>query len=73
MYNGVPRELTLEFDDSLIGAMYDRFGEEIEIKRLEKKRCSVTVTIQDSPVFRGWLAQFEKKIKVKQEPRHQNN
>lgn len=73
MYNGVPRELTLEFDDSLTGAMYDRFGEEIEIKRLGKKRCSVTVTIQDSPVFRSWLAQFEKKIKVKQEPRHQNN
>ena len=64
MYNGVPEEITLEFDENLIGAMFDRFGEEIEIKRISKKKCSVTVTVQDSPVFRGWLAQFEKKVRI---------
>ena len=58
MFNGVPEELTLVFDSSLIGAMYDRFGEEIEIRRVDDGRCSVKVTVQDSPVFRGWLAQF---------------
>lgn len=64
MYNGVPQKVTLEFDDILIGAVYDRFGEDISIKRIGKKKCSVTVTIQDSPVFRGWVHQFEKKMKV---------
>ena len=38
--------------------MYDRFGEEIEIRRVDADTCSVTVTVQESPVFRGWLAQF---------------
>ena len=60
MYNGVPQKVTLEFDDILIGAVYDRFGEDISIKRIGKKKCQVTVTVQDSPVFRGWVHQFEK-------------
>ena len=64
MFNGTPGKIALEFDDSLIGAVYDKFGEDVEIKRIGKKRCSVTVTVQDSPVFRGWLAQFGKKIKL---------
>ena len=64
MYNGVPQNITLEFDDILIGAVYDRFGEEVSIRRIGKKKCSVTVTVQDSPVFRGWVHQFDKKIKV---------
>ena len=34
------------------------FIEEIEIRSLDDKTCCVTVTVQDSPVFRGWLAQF---------------
>ena len=65
MFNGTPEEVVLEFDDSLIGAVYDRFGEEVEIKRVGKKKCCVTVTVQDSPVFRGWIAQFGKLIKMK--------
>lgn len=61
MYNGVPQEITIDFDDVLIGAVYDRFGEDVRITRIGKKKCSVTVTVQDSPVFRGWVHQFEKK------------
>lgn len=64
MYNGVPQEITIDFDDVLIGAVYDRFGEDVRITRIGKKKCSVTVTVQDSPVFRGWVHQFEKKMKI---------
>ena len=64
MYNGVPEEMTLVFHDSLIGAVYDRFGEEVEIRRLDGETCSVTVTVQDSPVFRGWLAQFGGQVSI---------
>ncbi len=64
MYNGVPEEMTLVFHDSLIGAVYDRFGEGIEIRRLDGETCSVTVTVQDSPVFRGWLAQFGGQVSI---------
>ena len=66
MYNGVPQEITLTFDDSLIGAIYDRFGEEVRMTRIGKQKCSVTVTVQDSPAFRGWMAQFGKNMKMEQ-------
>ncbi len=65
MFNGTPEEMILEFDDSLIGAIYDRFGEDAAIRRIGKKKCSVAVTVQDSPVFRGWIAQFGKMMKMK--------
>ena len=65
MFNGTPEEVIIDFDDSLIGAIYDRFGEDVVINRIGKKKCSVTVTVQDSPVFKGWLAQFGKMIKVR--------
>ena len=64
MYNGQPETVTLEFDDSLIGAIIDRFGEEVSITRIGKKKCSVIVKVQDSPVFRGWVHQFDKKMKI---------
>ena len=65
MFNGTPEEVVLKFDDSLIGVVYDRFGEDVEINRIGKRKCRVTVTVQDSPVFRGWIAQFGKLIKMK--------
>lgn len=68
MFGGSPTELTLEFDRSLIGAVYDRFGEEAEITPVGRKKCSVTVTVQDSPVFRGWLAQFGRRMRIKKQP-----
>ena len=58
MFNGEAKEFTIVFDESLLGAVYDRFGEEVEVRRVGEKLCSITVTVQDSPVFRGWLAQF---------------
>ncbi len=58
MFNGEAKEFTIVFDESLLGAVYDRFGEEVEVRRAGEKLCSITVTVQDSPVFRGWLAQF---------------
>lgn len=32
--------------------------EPYSLRRLDEKTCCVTVTVQDSPVFRGWLARF---------------
>ena len=58
MFNGKLKKVTLAFDDSLIGIIYDRFGEDTEIKRINNHRCKATVSIQISPTFWGWLFQF---------------
>lgn len=63
MYGGEQQEVTLEFDASLIGAVYDKFGEDTKITR-DDDVCTATVKVQVSPTFRGWVYQFDGRMKV---------
>ena len=56
-------DVVLEFDDKLIGVVYDKFGEDTKMIRSGDK-CIATVKVQISPVFWGWLFQFAGKMKV---------
>lgn len=64
MYGGESVEVVLEFDDALIGVVYDKFGEDIQTKRVSDNKCTATVTVQISPVFWGWLFQFAGNMNV---------
>ena len=64
MYSGKSRNVTIEFEDSLIGVIYDKFGEETTIRRVDENTCKARVTVQVSPTFWGWLFQFGKRIKI---------
>ena len=64
MYGGSQEYVKLEFDNSLIGAIYDKFGENTKMIRLNKNSCSVTVKVQISPTFWGWISQFAGKMKI---------
>lgn len=57
MYGGQLVDVVLEFDDKLIGVVYDKFGEDTKMIRAGDK-CIATVKVQISPVFWGWLFQF---------------
>lgn len=57
MYGGQLVNVVLEFDDKLIGVVYDKFGEDTKMIRAGDK-CIATVKVQISPVFWGWLFQF---------------
>lgn len=65
MFNGKPKKVTLAFDDSLIGVIYDKFGEDTGIKRIDEHRCKATVTVQTSPPFWGWLFQFVGQMEIR--------
>lgn len=67
MFNGKRIEITFQFENSVTPAVYDKFGEDTVIKRTGDNALVATVTVQDSPVFRGWLYQFGEKIKVLEE------
>ena len=56
-------DVVLEFDDKLIGVVYDKFGEDTKMIRSGDK-CIATVKVQISPVFWGWLFQFGKQMSV---------
>ncbi|MCD7804981.1 MAG: WYL domain-containing protein [Oscillospiraceae bacterium] len=64
MYGGKPRTITIQFDPSLVGAVYDRFGEDTVMKQRKDGQVTARVKVQLSPPFWGWLFQFGKLMKI---------
>ena len=64
MYGGQQVDVVQEFDDKLIGVVYDKFGEDTKMIRSGENKCIATVKVQISPVFWGWLFQFAGQMKI---------
>lgn len=58
MFDGQQEKVTLRFEDKLIGAVYDKFGEDIKMKRFDEHTIETTVQIRVAPTFWGWIFQF---------------
>lgn len=63
MFGGEECDVTLECDNSLAGAVIDRFGKNIIIVP-HNNTFTFTVTVRISPQFFGWLCGFGDKIKI---------
>ena len=64
MYSGSVTDVTIEFEDNLIGAVQDKFGEHVNIVRNSSKKRVASVQLQVSLAFWGWTFQFGKKMKI---------
>lgn len=64
MYGGQPVDIAIEFEDKLIGVVYDKFGENTKMIRTHENTCVATVKEQISPTFWGWLFQFGKQMRI---------
>lgn len=65
MFNGEERKVTLRCENELAGAIIDRFGTgPILVPREDGKHFDVTVPVQVSPQFYGWVAGFGGGIEV---------
>lgn len=64
MYGGRTADITIRFDNSLIGVVYDKFGEDTSMIRLDTNTCVANVTVQVSPTFWGWIFQFGKQMQI---------
>lgn len=64
MYNGQAKTVTLEFAPDKLGVVYDKFGENIEIRHADHGWLRIKVTVQISPPFWGWLYQFGDQMKI---------
>jgi len=64
MFNGPEAMIELQFDRKLIDAVYDKFGENVEIVACKKSLCKTKVEVLVSPVFFGWCFQFGKGMKI---------
>ena len=58
----------LEFRDSLIGVVFDKFGEDTPMMRVGESKCAATVEVRVSPTFWGWLFQFAGQMRLLSPP-----
>ena len=64
MFSGDLEDVVLQFDKSLIGPVFDKFGEDTAMMPINDTTCAATVHVQVSPTFYGWLAQFADKMRI---------
>lgn len=64
MHSGPTSQVTLRFDHSLLGCIYDKFGEDTIIYRIDDSTLCARVPVQISNVFFGWVFQFEGKMTI---------
>lgn len=64
MYGGPAVDVVLQFDRSLIGVVYDKFGEDTQMITAGKDSLVATVKVQISPTFWGWIFQFVGKMQI---------
>lgn len=64
MYQGERREVTLRFHDRMIGILYDKFGESLQITRIGSDLCEAKVTVQISPPFWSWLFMLSRDLQL---------
>lgn len=58
MFSGQPEDVVLEFDRGIIGAVYDKFGESVQMMASGEEKIIATVKVRISPTFWGWVFQF---------------
>lgn len=64
MYAGETVDIVIEFNDNLIGVVFDKFGEDTKMMRCGAQKCVASVKVQVSPVFWGWLFQFAGQMRL---------
>ncbi|MGN0594314.1 MAG: helix-turn-helix transcriptional regulator [Hominimerdicola sp.] len=64
MYSGEPEEVQIEFNNSLINAVIDRFGEKVICHKNSDTTFYINQQVQIAPTFWGWLFQFGGKARV---------
>ena len=64
MYAGPMKRIRLQFDRELIGAVYDHFGEDCTIMRVDADTFEFYGQVRISPTLWGWIFQFGNRMKI---------
>ncbi|MGN1132839.1 MAG: helix-turn-helix transcriptional regulator, partial [Oscillospiraceae bacterium] len=64
MYGGEKENVTIQFDNSLIDVVMDRFGEKIDCTPNSDSTFYITAETEIAPTFWGWLFQFGSRAKI---------
>lgn len=63
MFGGQEVSVTIEFEKSLLGVFYDRFGTDITVLKADEHYQS-TLKVAISPQFFAWIMSFGSKVKI---------
>ena len=64
MYSGESEFVTIEFHNSLINVVIDRFSENVQLRKSDNNHFIVSVEVVASATFLGWLFGFGDKAKI---------
>jgi len=64
MYGGKEERVTLRFSNHLVGVVIDRFGKDLMLIPDGGKHFTISVTVEVSPQFFGWLCGLGKGVRL---------
>lgn len=64
MFGGEEVNVKVQFDNSLVNAVVDRFGKDIVIGSIDDTSFYISIKVAVSSTFFAWLSQFGNKVKV---------
>lgn len=64
MFDGEEENVTMECENALMKTIVDRFGEDVETKRVSEDKFEANVSVSASKKFYGWVFQFGCQIKI---------
>ena len=66
MYAGESLQVTLRVKESAMNAIADRFGKDVQVDDAGDGTARVSVVVMGTPVFFGWVSQFEGQVVIEQ-------
>ncbi len=64
MFGGEEVTVKIQFDNSLVNAVVDRFGKDIIIGKSDDDNFNIWIKVAVSSTFFAWISQFGSKVKV---------
>lgn len=65
MFGGELCNVTLLFEPSILSDMFDRFGDDIRIRKVDDNAYSVDVSVQVSKTLFAWIVGTQGKVKIR--------
>ncbi|MCQ4023045.1 MULTISPECIES: YafY family protein [unclassified Ruminococcus] len=64
MFGGKEEKVTMQFSNNMIGVVVDRFGKDIIISKCDENSFQLTVGVNVSPQFLGWIFALGDDVKI---------
>ena len=65
MYGGEEQEVSLQFDTLMLDDIFDKFGENVNILKVDEDTYQIKMPIQVSKTFFSWVVGSQGKVKIK--------